>query len=140
MNRAMLAKIHIAKKALGLTDEVYRDLLYCNFRVESAKDLAERDGMRLLELLKVKGWKPRAGKVAADGKKKGDFIVIKPGPVARQQRKVLALWNELGYAMEKLHARCRQQFGVDRFEWVVDYDALHVLITDLEKRLRKARV
>jgi hypothetical protein len=40
--------------------------------------------------------------------------------------------------MDQLHARCKRQFGVDRFEWLTDYQPLHILITDLEHRLRAA--
>lgn len=37
--RADLAKIHLAKKQLGLDDEAYRDLLWTIARVRSAADL-----------------------------------------------------------------------------------------------------
>ena len=69
----------------------------------------------------------------------GNFIVIKPGPTAAQQRKVLAMWNSLGYGMDKLHSRCLRQFGVERFEWLTDQRHLHVLITDLEHRQKNAK-
>jgi hypothetical protein len=42
--------------------------------------------------------------------------------------------------VEKLHSRCKTQFGVDRFEWLTDHHALHVLITDLDKRLKAVRM
>ena len=51
---------------------------------------------------------------------------------------MLALWNALGYAMDKLHTRVKTQFGVDRFEWLEDVRALHVLITDLQRRLDRS--
>jgi phage gp16-like protein len=136
-SKAQLAKIHIAKKELQLTDEVYRDILALNFKVESAKDLTDRQAVQLLEIFRGKGWQVKSKKAAPGQKKRsGNFIAIKPGPVAAQQRKVLAMWNELGYSMEKLHSRCRTQFYVDRFEWLTDSNALHVLITDLNKRIK----
>ncbi len=139
--RAQLAKIHIAKKELQLTDEIYRDILAMTFKVESAKDLSDRQAAQLLELFKTKGWQPKVQKPGSEQKQhnKGKFIAIKPGPTAAQQRKVLAMWNELGYAMEKLHSRCHRQFGVDRFEWLTDQKALHVLITDLDHRIKTSR-
>ncbi len=139
--RAQLAKIHIAKKELQLTDEIYRDILAMNFKVESAKDLSERQAAQLLELFRAKGWQTKVRKPVPTQKQrnKGTFITIKPGPTAAQQRKVLAMWNELGYAMEKLHSRCHLQFGVDRFEWLTDQKALHVLITDLDHRIKRTR-
>ena len=139
MNRADLAKIHIAKKELGLTDEAYRDMLHLHFGVSSAKDLLPKQVVVLLNNFRARGWKPKKGAVVkhgrADQRRKDDnFIVIKPGPAARQQRKVLAMWAALGYDVAKLHARCKKQFGIERFEWVTEYDELHVLITDLEHR------
>lgn len=134
--RAQLAKIHIAKKELQLSDDIYRDVLAVNFSVESAKDLTERQAMQLLEIFKAKGWTARS-KQSGSGKKKrsSTFITIKRGPSAAQQRKVLAMWNELGYAMEKLHTRCLKQFNVERFEWLQNHNDLHVLITDLTGRI-----
>lgn len=138
--KAQLAKIHIAKKELQLTDEVYRDILYLNFAAGSSQELTEVAAARMLDIMKAKGWKPKKSTSAPGTKKRdGNYIVIKPGPAARQQRKVLAMWNELGYGMDKLHARCLRQFGLDRFEWLSDHDALHVLITDLAKRIKAVK-
>jgi len=39
LRRAQLAKIHIAKKELGLDDETYRSMLWTIARVRSASDL-----------------------------------------------------------------------------------------------------
>ena len=135
--RAQLAKIHIAKKELQLTDDIYRDILALNFNVESAKELTDRQAVQMLDIFKAKGWTSKSCSQVLPGSKKrsSNYIAIKPGPTAKQQRKVLAMWNELGYAMEKLHTRCQKQFGVDRFEWLTDQAALHVLITDLAQRI-----
>ena len=140
---ADLAKIHIAKKELGLTDEVYRDMLHVHFQVSSAKDLKPQQVVVLLNKFRAKGWRPKKSTVVKRGhagqtRKDDNFIEIKPGANAKQQRYILALWNALGYDVAKLHARCKKQFGVDRFEWVDEYDDLHVLITDLQKRCRDA--
>jgi len=133
--RAEYAKIHIAVKELGLTDENYRDMLEFNFGVQSAKDLTAAQVAELLDLFRMKGWKPKLPK------RKGDeYITVKPGPAAAQQRKVLALWHALNYPMAALHTRCRKQFGVERFEWLTDNHSLHVLITDLERRLHKREI
>ena len=140
---AQLAKIHIAKKDLQLTDDVYRDILSLNFEgVQSAKELTVHQAEQLLEHFKAKGWKPKKATAAAPRTKRrdGNFVVINPGPTAKQQRKVLAMWNSLGYGIDKLHARCKRQFGVERFEWLTDSQALHVLITDLKKRQDSAGV
>lgn len=139
---AQLAKIHIAKKELQLTDDTYRDILALHFKAESAKDLTDRQAEQLLDLFRAKGWKPKKSASSAPGRKRrdGNYIAIKPGPTAAQQRKVLAMWNSLGYGMDKLHGRCLRQFGIERFEWVTDPHQLHVLITDLKKRQENAGV
>lgn len=134
-SNSALARIHIAKKELGLSEETYRDMLGFNFGVRSAKELTEQQARELIEVFKVKGWVPKPFTGDRQRKTGGQFIEIKPGPAAKQQRKVLALWHELGYAMPKLHARVKKQFGVDRFEWLEDHEALHILITDLEHRM-----
>jgi phage gp16-like protein len=135
-SRAALAKIHIATKELGFSDEAYRDLLLLQFKVESASKLTEQQAASLLDIFRRKGWKPKKSRQQPGQKRRnGSFIEIKPGPAAAQQRKVLALWNALGYDLDKLHTRCSRQFGVDRFEWLTEPRHLHVLITDLESRM-----
>lgn len=134
-----LAKIHIAKQELGLSDEAYRDMLHLHFGVASAKDLQPRQVIVLLNKFRARGWKPKSKGQGARGKKKGDnYIEIKPGPSARQQRYILAMWHALGYDVDKLHARCKRQFGLDRFEWLTDERDLFVLITDLRQRCMSA--
>ena len=94
----------------------------------------------LIDSFRTKGWKPKKSVGSVRQKRRdGRYIDIKPGPAAGQQRKVLALWNELGYGMDKLHTRCKKQFNVERFEWLTDARHLHILITDLDYRLEAHR-
>ncbi|GAB6191131.1 regulatory protein GemA [Desulfocastanea catecholica] len=135
--KAQLAKIHIAKKELDISDEIYRDILHVNFAVESSSKLNETQAAKLLDIFAGKGWKSKSKSPATGRKQRSStYIAIKPGPTAAQQRKVLAMWNQLGYAMDTLHTRCQRQFKVDRFEWLTDREALHVLITDLDQRIK----
>lgn len=83
--KADLAKIHIAKKELGLTDEAYRDLLRGQFKVDSAALLTPGKVARLLQHFQRLGWKPKTQRslaVPADG----------------QSKKVQALWITLHQA------------------------------------------
>ena len=143
MDRAKLAKIHIARKELALTDEAYRDILRLHFGVESAKALNDRQAVALLNRFKAKGWKPTErpeAKRAPRPRRSSSYIDIpEGGPAAQQQRMVVALWNELGYPMCTLHSRVKRQFKVERLQWLTDHDSLHVLITDLEARLERQR-
>jgi phage gp16-like protein len=139
ISQANLAKIHIAKKEMTLSDYAYRDILSLHFQVSSASKLNDKQAVVLLNIFRAKGWQPKKGHATTGGKRKGgDFITIKPGPAAKQQRKILAMWHQLGYGMDNLHARCQRQFAVDRFEWLQDGESLHILITDLGKRLETA--
>ena len=141
LSRADLAKIHIAKKELGLTDEAYRDLLHLHFQVASAKDLLPKQVVVLLNNFRARGWKPKAN--VKNGRKttakSANFKEI-TGPNARQKKYILALWNALGYDVAKLDARCKKQFGVDRFEWLQEDHHLFVLVTDLRQRCLNAGI
>lgn len=59
-----LAKIHLAKKALAMTDEDYRAMLWTQGRVHSAADLDHTGRQRVLAHLKACGFKPAASKTA----------------------------------------------------------------------------
>lgn len=138
-SQADLAKIHIAKKELGLSDEAYRDMLHLHFQVDSAKDLLLKQVVVLLNLFRAKGWKPKANvKAGRKGTAKSANFKEITGPNARQKRYILALWNALGYDVAKLDARCKKQFNVDRFEWLKDDHHLFVLVTDLRARCKAA--
>ncbi len=139
-SREDYAKIAIARKATNTGEQTYRDILSLNFGVQSATKLTGPQVATLLDIFLAKGWEgPKRPTTVKNGRKgtrrKSDnYIEIQPGPYAKMQRKVLALWNSLGYDVAKLHARCKRQWGIERFEWVKDYHQLHVLITDLEER------
>lgn len=57
-----LAQIHIAKKALGLEDDAYRNILRTVARVSSSADLDDAGRRRVLEHFKKCGWAPSAPK------------------------------------------------------------------------------
>ena len=52
----MLAKIHLAKKDLGLSDADYRQVLSVQFGADSAAKLEDRELHQLLDHFKSKGW------------------------------------------------------------------------------------
>lgn len=134
--KAQIVKIHIAIKELGIDDDTYRDILAINFDVTSSRDLAPEQAGVLLALLRAKGWQPKGKAGFRPWGRRSQYIKTSDP----QQRKVLALWNALGYDMSKLHTRVKTQFGIDRFEWLRDHDSLHILITDLENRLHHREV
>lgn len=56
---AMLAKIHLAKKQLALSDDSYRDILRRVTGAESASALPDQKLDRVLGEFKRLGWKPK---------------------------------------------------------------------------------
>lgn len=57
--RALLAKIHIAKKELRISAPDYRALLMGEFGVPSATELSTREMERLLAHFVGRGWRPK---------------------------------------------------------------------------------
>jgi phage gp16-like protein len=60
--KAMLAKIHIARKDLALSEESYADILRRKTGVESAAGLSDAQLDRVLGEFKRLGWKPKKGR------------------------------------------------------------------------------
>ena len=56
-SRLDLAKIHIAKKELGLDDATYRRILWDRYERESAAELSDSESADLIELFREKGWR-----------------------------------------------------------------------------------
>ncbi len=88
-SRADLAKIHIAKKELGLTDEAYRDIMRERFGKESAAKLTVGQACRLINHFRSLGWKPKY-------QQKLPGVYSKP--TDGQEGKIIALWLELAKA------------------------------------------
>ncbi len=79
----------------------------------------------------------QAGAAGGGARSAKPFIEIPDGPLARQKRYILALWDKLGYKQSGLDLRCKKQFGVDRFVWLHDGKALETLAKDLNNRCKK---
>jgi hypothetical protein len=102
-----LAKLHIAKKQLGLDDDTWRDLLERETGKRSSKDMSDGERGRVLDVLKQQGFKP-----LSKGSRKG--LEGKYAP------KLQALWiagYNLGLIRNKddaaLIAFVKRQTGID---------------------------
>jgi phage gp16-like protein len=122
-------KIHLALNQLGLTDEVYRDILQLNFKVDSSKDLNQFQAERLLGIFKAKGWKASASKKKPTS----------PQYVDGQARKIVAMWIALADAGvirnrsdRSLQAYVKRQTGVDNLKWC-DGAQLRMVIEGLKR-------
>lgn len=109
-----LAKIHMAKKALGLTDDDYRALLARVGKVQTAADLDIAGRARVLREFERLGWRAQP-----TGKPKPK-LCREP-----QAKKIRALWLALYGAgvvrnpdESALLAYVRRQQQVDRLEWL----------------------
>lgn len=115
---AALAKLHIAKKELGLDDPTYRTILQRLTGQESAKGLSEVQIGVVLDELKAKGWTPKASPRAGP---KGPSTRAADHPVAKKARALwISLWD-LGEVRDPseaaLEAFARRQLGCERMQW-----------------------
>ena len=62
LDRAILAKIHVAKKQLAMEDDAYRAMLMSVAGVKSSKDLTVAQAEKVLAHLQKCGFKPLAPK------------------------------------------------------------------------------
>jgi phage gp16-like protein len=90
--RAMLAKIHIARKDLGLDEDTYRALVarLTRQRTNSAGQLSHPERADLLAEFHRLGWKPRTPPNTPPN--------TPPGPKDSQAQKIRALWWGLARA------------------------------------------
>ena len=115
--RSMLAKVHVAKKQLGLADDDYRAILLRVAGRTSAADCTDRELAQLIEEFTAKGFSAQARKPGpkASGAAPADH------PVARKAR---AMWISLGHlgaigdpSEAALEAFARRQLGCARMQW-----------------------
>ncbi len=104
---AMLAKIHIARKELGLQEAAYRALLQRVGKVESAKDLSDRAAAAVIAEFKRLGWAPKES--------------TRPPAQRADVRKIYALWGALQAGpldREALRAWVKRRFQVSAPEFL----------------------
>lgn len=116
-SRAELAQIHIAKKALGLEDAIYRDILWWQFHKRSARDLTPQEVTELLAHFRTLGWQRQTHQ----GGQRFDDLGLRRGMATPAQlRKIEATW--MGTARVPtagaLRAFLRQRFGIEAMRFV----------------------
>lgn len=126
MSRSALAKVHIAKKELGLDDDTYRALLLRVVGAESCAGLSEAKIGRVLDELKRLGWKPPAKR-----------------RLGAEAAKMYALWCVLAdhghvenRSVKALEAYARRMTGIARLDWIKRRDAT-LVIESLKQWLRR---
>jgi phage gp16-like protein len=104
-----LAKIHIAKKDLGLDDETYRAMLQQHGGVTSSKDLTPLGAAKVLQHLEKAGFKPKA----SQGKR--------PKPAAGRGAlvgKIEAQLASAGRPWDYAHSMAKKMYQVEKVDWL----------------------
>ena len=98
--KALVAKIHIAKKDLALTDDSYRAVLYQATNKDSCRDMNISELNQVISVFKKYGWKPKR--------------VIPQKSHNPQVRMVYRLWwmlAEYGVVKSKSRSACQHWFN-----------------------------
>jgi len=117
---AMLAKIHIAVKDLGISEEDYRDILEAEFGVRSASKLMERDLDRLIARFRACGWKPKKSR---PGRSQAEAL-------RERAREIAVNFHDGEKRLTRLSVRI---CGVEKLEWCNEAGKLKRLLAALEK-------
>lgn len=121
-----LAKIHIAKQQLCMSDADYRAMLWTHGRVHSSKDLDHTGRQRVLDYLATLGFKPTVSKAAKRPSR--------PTPAPDKMklvRRIRAQLISLGRKPDEYaDGIAKKMFGVDFFEWC-NHDQLHAITAAL---------
>jgi len=118
----LLAKIHVARKQLGLTDDQYEAVLR-GFNVASAGEMTIRQLELLVEYLCRLGFRPVRARW------------LKPPEERHSDDQVIALWKrvreiaaDLPGGTARLQGLVRKICGVEVLEWCRDEDRLERLL------------
>lgn len=130
--RAMLAKVHIAKKTLGLADDDYRQILLGVTTRTSASQCDDRELDTLIKHFESKGF---SAKARPKGARPADH------PAAKKAR---ALWISLGMlgaisdpSEHALEAFARRQLGCTQVAWA-DQGQIYKLVEALKAIAERA--
>lgn len=130
LRRAELAKIHVGKKELALSDENYRAMLRNVAGVESSADLDLRGRGRVIEHMEKLGafktaskTAPKAGRLHNAGEK-------------RELTKVNALLADAKLPVEYGDAIAKRMYSVERLEFCTS-EQLRGVITALVKKSQR---
>lgn len=113
--RGMIAKVHVAKKALGLIDDDYRAIIFDVAGKTSAADCTDGQLKELLKRFAARGFTAQA--------KAGKPRAARPAdtPLAKKAR---AMWISLYHlcavddpSERALEAFAKRQLGCDRLQW-----------------------
>lgn len=139
----LIKKAAVARRQLGLEDDVYRALLADRYGVDSSTKLSITNLEDLIAHFCRCGWEPKRrtkSKGLVKGQRKPFYAVPDSDPNWRQKRYIAGMWAALGFDPADLDTRCRRQFGVDKFGWLSNQTSLQTLANDLLGRCQRAGI
>ncbi len=120
--RSMIAKIHIAKKQLGMDEDDYRQILFDETDKDSLTQCSEAQLEAVIKRLQAKGFRPIP--------KKGSKASAQH-PMARKARALWISLHHLGAVHNPselaLEAFAKRQLGCDRLVWARQSDAYRLI-------------
>lgn len=122
-----LAKIHIAKKQLAMSDDDYRAMLKSLGGVASAKDLSPMAAKKVLSHLERCGFKPlrQVGRRPRPAPDKNALV-----------GKIEALLAEAKRPWSYADAMAKHMFGIEKIDWC-DGDQLWRVVAALQKDAKR---
>ncbi len=120
--RALLAKVHLAKKDLRLDDDTYRAILERETGRRSSADCTVEELERLVAHFRAQGFVPKA----IAGGRPSSAVQRAPRradhPVAKKARALWISLHQLGVVVnaseQALEAFAKRQLGVERMQWM----------------------
>jgi phage gp16-like protein len=126
--KTLIARIHIAKKDLGLDDDTYREMLNAATGQTSCKDMHISDLFKVMEHLKQLGYKSkRSGYGKRPNPAQGNKALMSKVEALLADRKLH--WN---YA----HSMAKHMYGVEKVDWL-ESEQLISVITALTNQAKK---
>lgn len=132
--RANLAKIHIAKKQLGMDETTYRAMLQAHGGVSSSKNLTLIGAAKVLAHLERCGFKPKASDSGKRPVTAGDRTAL--------MSKVEAQLTEAGRPWSYVDGMAQKMFKVDKVIWLDAGQLMKVvaaLAYDAKRRAKTVR-
>lgn len=133
--RSLLAKVHIAAKALGLDDDTYRDMLEGLTGQRSAGRLTEKQLVLVVTALRKKGWVDEDPRPA----KKKPAPRATPG-CAALLTKIEALLADAGRPWTYAVGLAARMYKVERLEWAKPEQLRGIvaaLVKDAQRRAKR---
>lgn len=134
LRRKDLAKIHIAKKQLGLDDVSYREMLQTVAGVDSAAHLTAAGRRDVLAHLRKAGFRSKSKKKHFPGRPK--MSGLEGTGKEAMLRKIEAYLAEAKRPWSYVHAMAKRMFKIERVQWCHP-GQLHKIISALEYDARR---